>query len=425
MSTEHDFAGTTVSKDYLKKFVVILEYGYGSSFDFTHAVFSISITEDIFHPTVVGHARFVDAGNIIGTGAMKKNDVIEIALYDSINERIKHHKFAIAEIKQITPPDSNVSNQTAWDIKFVSEEFFTDGSITISRALHSPNKTTSDIVYDMLIHELGAHNKKHDIEQTVTKLTNYIAPNISPMSVCYAMSPLSFSAENPLGSLFLFFETLEGYTFRSFESLTNDVAISKAIKYKETKTGHAANDVRAFNVLEFSEIDSSFKAQLIGAAGSKTEVLNVESKNVNVNAHDPGKDGPSNNQSDPNKRITAGVASQYKRIMLEDANGKAGANNRRKATIGLMLSIFAAGEMDFSLDLNAGKMIEVYSPRHGNSEDDDEAGIDRKLYTGPYLIKSVCHQLTASGPVTKVDMIKNIFNLDPTASYKNWKEESK
>lgn len=413
----------TISRDYLKKFTVVLDMGYGESFDFTNTVYNITLTEDLFHPTVVGQARFLDAGNIVGTGAIKKNDAVEIAVYDSIKDRIKHLKFVIAEIRQIDSAGASASNSTVWDIVFVSEEFIRDGSISISRALHTPNKTTSDIVYDMLTTELGASAKKYDIEETSSKLTNYIASNITPFSVCYAMSPLSFSAENPLGSLYLFFETLEGYTFRSFESLTNDIAVSKAIKYKDTKTGDADNDIRAFNKLEFSEIDNGFKAQLIGAAGSTTEVLNADSKNVTAMSHDPAKDGASNNKSDPNKRISAGLKSQYKRIMLEDANGKAGANNRRNATLGLMTAIFAAGEMDLSLDLCAGKMIDIYSPRNG-SADDDEAGLDRKLYTGTYLLKAVCHRFTASGPVTKVDMIKNIFNMDPTGSYKKWKDET-
>jgi hypothetical protein len=175
--------------------------------NFYEDIFSVSITGDL---VVVDTLNLVTNGPIIGqeqlqlrvtTPGFKDND----SKINFVDEVLMIHKVALRT------PVSNTAQ--AYKLSFISKEALTNQRITVSKSFEG---TYADLVVDMLTTELKS-TKNIFVEKTLNS-KRLVIPDIHPFDVIRQASTQSVSETN-FSPTFVFYETRNGYHFRTLESL--------------------------------------------------------------------------------------------------------------------------------------------------------------------------------------------------------------
>lgn len=180
--------------------------------DLVSVVGELSIFENMFTNTMTGNIYVQEQLNLISNFPIVGHEKLEIVLR---NPRKKDEElrmeFRIYSVSNITTP--NQSTQT-YMINFISEEYTTNLKSSISRSFS--NSVISDIVKSICTTDLSIE-KKIDIEKT-KNVHDIIIPNLKPLDAINWLAKRAI-AEQYEGANYLFFETREGFKFRSLESL--------------------------------------------------------------------------------------------------------------------------------------------------------------------------------------------------------------
>lgn len=175
----------------------------------SHAV-ELNLYEDIFSPCMNGSILMGDAQSLVDNFKLQGNEwlilnVDKPGLKQPISKTFRIYKISERQFK------SGIMQN--YVLHFCSEEMFLNTQYYVSKAYQG--MSISDMIKDVLTNKLGAGSKTNFWDKT-DGLFNIVVPRMHPLETIQWLSSRAYSSN---GSLFLFYETRDGYNFESYESM--------------------------------------------------------------------------------------------------------------------------------------------------------------------------------------------------------------
>lgn len=174
--------------------------------------------EDIYGFCAHGDIIVADTRGFIEAFELSGNEFIEVNFSKNKNDPdVDDQYFRVYKIEN-RKPGKNSQSET-YKIYFCSEEFMLSEQIKLSKSYMGMK--ISNIINDILINQLQIDPNNIDVVEETTGIYDFIIPRMKPLE---AISWLSTYArpQGKIGSDMLFFETLNGFTFRSLQSMYSD-----------------------------------------------------------------------------------------------------------------------------------------------------------------------------------------------------------
>lgn len=187
-------------------------------FDFSKMVVEINYFEDIYNSCITGNLVLNDSNSMLNTLGFSGNDYLILTFKKPGDDKFKLSKtfriFSVSDRHQAKDQNEN------YILNFCSEEYILSEQYKISKSY--PNKKISDIVIDIIQNQLKVSPDKflaRNIEET-KGLNNFIIPNLKPFEALNWLCTRALSNNSKTeGSPYLFYENLEGFNFKSLQTL--------------------------------------------------------------------------------------------------------------------------------------------------------------------------------------------------------------
>jgi hypothetical protein len=182
---------------------------------------NVELTEDIYSNTMVGAITVYDMQDIRTvlpiTGMEKLNLVFSTPGIEGVNATEEDgYPFQIYKIDEVRQDSANATGRGQfYKIFFCSSEMYFSSINRISKAYSGP---IEDAVEDIFRDKTKLNSKKQFYFEPTSTNAKYVIPNLRPLNAINFLSSYAKSA-NYKNAGYLFFETPDGYHFRSVESL--------------------------------------------------------------------------------------------------------------------------------------------------------------------------------------------------------------
>ena len=443
----------------LQRVDVISTENKSSSVSLVNGTVRLLYWESILADTVSASIVFTDAGNTMtankktkrGTRKSKKKvsavEGLPILGGEKVNLKFTDNQgntldfndkngSLILNDRPTIPTDSQTSSKS-YELILGSPEFVTENEKV--RVRYPSAETLSEQVKNIFKKVLKT-KKKLDIEDTKNSM-NYIGKNRKPFYVINDLSKKSVSAgsqELGFSAGYLFWETSEGYHFKSIDTILTGEQKKKII-YNESADNKIPKgyDIKALTLETSNRVNVQKKYQ-IGAYCTRSIEINgydTNYKSTIINAFDPkvqeklklsgGYFAPENDaftkegadaQFSRTTYYFADVGQQHMGETEEQIEKSKEENFKKSEVVNQSImrynQLFASQITitipgDFSL--HAGDCVWMDIPEVSESENkacgDDVNKVDGGLYT----IADLCHYITAKQTYTKLNLIRDSF----------------
>jgi hypothetical protein len=392
--------------------------------------------ESIMQDTIKATVTFTDSGNAIDKKTVLEGlplvgqEKVYVKFKDNNDEQINLTLY----VNKVTPLSDDTTKSMV-QLDLVSKEFIMNEKVRLNTRFDGKisdhiKKILSDANYINT-------QKKLDIEET-SNTYNFIGNNKKPY---YAMNWLSKKAVPQLpgadGSTagYFFFETSEGFKFKSIDSLLNQEK-KKSILYNQSPDSRGDNlpagyDAKALEYSKDNRVDVKEKLKM-GAFSTRTilfDPFNCYYEVITPNAKEKEKDlklggkelpvlNPEFNKEGKNKDFSrttymlidkgslpsGDTSQQIEKSKDQNFDPKKILNQsimRYNQLYSIKTTITIAG--DFSL--HAGDAIFVDAPELSSEESKDVS----KENGGLYIIADLCHYISTKETYTKLNLVRDSF----------------
>ena len=226
--------------------------------DISASVVSLDIYESIFQNTITGTVRLKETHGypeyfpLVGTEFL----FIEFVIDYLGEERIFNRVFRIRKIGDQSFPKNEEREYT---INLVTPEFFQSMS---SRMTKRYTGTCAEAVKEIMETRLQIEDKRIYAAETTSGTIDVLIPNYTPLQAINYFTAISLTEEVPYASNFLFYETLDGFYFRSIRGILQQYS--------------AGNEVATFQV----NANKLTGAQVIDEAQAFSSIIQIHQKNT-------------------------------------------------------------------------------------------------------------------------------------------------
>jgi hypothetical protein len=391
--------------------------------------------ESILQDTIRATVTFADTGNAVDNKTALEGlpivgqEKVQIKFKDNNEQTLD----LVLYVNKVTPlADDTTKSMVQLDL--VSKEYILNEKIRLNTRFDG--KISDHIRKILTDQNYLATKKKLDIEET-TNTYNFIGNNKKPY---YAMNWLSKKSVPNLSKAkgntagYFFYETAEGFKFKSIDSMLNQEK-KKSIIYNQTPDSRGANipsgyDAKALDYSKDNRVDVQEKLQM-GAFSTRTvlfdpftcyyEVLTPNAKEKEKSLKLGGKElpvlNPEFNRTGQNKDFsrttymlldkgslpTGDTKQQIEKSREENFEPKDILNQaimRYNQLYSIKTTITIAG--DFSL--HAGDAIFMDAPELAPETKDVS-----KENGGLYIIADLCHYVSTKETYTKLNLVRDSF----------------
>jgi hypothetical protein len=255
-------------QDYAIKTLNLL-FANGQKMELKKLVFSLDYYEDIYSFVTSGSITLNDAQGFPELLQLTGNEFIEINFgkyKDSVNST--DQIFRVYKMGERNP-GKNLNSQR-FTLYFCSEELLLSEQTKISKS-YSGQKI-SEIVWDVLLEQMQVDIKKiYNIEET-TGVYDFLVPRLKPFEAISWVSTYARPEGTDLvGADMLFFETKDGYNFRSIQSMISSVPYA-TYKYQLQNVdnlGGLQNKLSSILEYEFTKVYDALSEISNGTFASK------------------------------------------------------------------------------------------------------------------------------------------------------------
>jgi len=213
----------------------------GSILDLTNKVVNIVIFEDIENPYLTGNISFIDDHNVQNLMPLIGQELLKLKIRTPSMKRPNEIIESLFYIKSLATSLEINQNKKIISFEFISLEGMENRRKTLHRTLTG---TFSSMVETILRSDLKS-TKDFYVDPTMG-VKKIVATDISPIFLINSFVQQSISEK--FGSpTYVFFETLEGFHFRSLESLYKEDAVMDYTS--ETESGFVERKKGYANVL--------------------------------------------------------------------------------------------------------------------------------------------------------------------------------
>jgi hypothetical protein len=224
----------------------------GQKFNFKQMMTSLTYYEDIYSFVTSGTLTVTDAQGFVEAFQLTGNEFLEVnigKIKDAPDNIIE--TFRIYKITKRKPTGSQKSE--TYELNFCSEELFLSEQTKISQSY--PNKTVTEIINDILTDKLKINKNKIENIETTTGVYDFVVPNMKPFEAISWLSTYARPKSYP-GSDMLFYQTRDGFNFRSLQSIFNDDVFStykysaKNLDLSQQQTEEQQINIQKFEILK-------------------------------------------------------------------------------------------------------------------------------------------------------------------------------
>lgn len=197
--------------------IILKSISIDKSIEISAMVDSFNLFENVFTNTLTGNLNVGDTSNIIANFPIVGHEEIHISLGTPNIERVQTKVFRIYKVTDIKSASLGMRRYT---IHILSDEYFNNLKHSVSRSF--PKSTASTIANKIFRTDLES-KKDFDIEET-QNVHDVVIPNWKPFDALNWLAKRSI-AEHRDGANYLFYETRDGFHFRSMESLADTESV--------------------------------------------------------------------------------------------------------------------------------------------------------------------------------------------------------
>jgi hypothetical protein len=416
----------------------LISHAGKNSPDLSSAVVSITYHESILELAVKSTIIYADTGarnNETSSGTSEENDA-NLQFAEKLYMEITDDQYRLSFINDdkcfsiLVPPIIKSNNQKEIVTLTLGSKEYLENLRLDRRVNQTYEGKISDIIKNILQKHLKT-TKPLDIETTLNsmKVTGRIDEHGIPFNmILFLCSKAVPEIKSALGktSGFFFFETSEGYKFKSIDKLLDQKPKKKLIA-NDTTTLPPGYDGKILNyeffggisyidhmikgtynsaLLVYDPVKQTFKGNTIDSKKQESATIKASSsfaqipENLNapsffaITNEDKGFTPPGstiNEQSSKSKEVNFDVEKIFNQSRM-----------RYNQLFAVQVQITIYGD----LSLHAGDIIECYFPEVSYTQ----TQLTSFKKSGKYLIADLCHYVTPSGPVyTKLGLVRDSF----------------
>lgn len=176
-------------------------------------VMELQLRQDMYLGFMSGELLISDAIGLFSEVQFHGNEFVYFDIKEPAQDIAIRKAFRVYKISN---RDRQQNNASRYVMYLVSDEFVVSSSTRISKAYK--NMTISEIATDIMKNYLHIPEKKIFVDPTTQPYT-IVIPNMRPLE---ALNWLAVRANTPNDTCYFFYENLEGFHFRSLQSLYKD-----------------------------------------------------------------------------------------------------------------------------------------------------------------------------------------------------------
>ena len=393
----------------------------------------IDYYESVESPSISMTVSFIDVDQVIGRKGITGGEYIDLIVKVD-DEGANDFKVMHNEQKMILNSVRNMiteSNKQVATLEFVSVETLVNETARVNKKYTG---NISDIVAELLVgdtkgiqtaktlfgpvdEKLGDENVKKD---RATNSYSFVGNLKRPFDTIQWLCPKAQSATDDFG--FLFYETLDGYHFRSIKSLLEQDAVT----YQQTDAQGISNKILQNNLNQTNDIGMNMR---MGMYANRTIYVDIENQNTEVvdfKASDIKLNKPAT--------LLTGIEDYPTRLMVrvDDVGvaqvGSAKTDVQPKSELAkyqnksyirnnLLFSQSLSISIPLNTSLRAGFALNIKLPLKQEDGDSnvDSYGSDRSNDpSGRYLIGELRHLIGGGKAETQLKLIRDVFTVDKT-----------
>ena len=393
----------------------------------------IDYYESIESPSISMTITFIDIDQVIGRRGITGGEYIDLIVKtddeDADDFKVMHdkQKMMLNSVRNMVTE----SNKQVATLEFVSVETIVNETARLNKKFTG---NISQTVLDILTKdEKGIKTKKKvfgpkkeklgetDVEEDrATNSYSFVGNLKRPFDTIQWLCPKGQSANDDFG--FLFYETLDGYHFRSIKSLLEQDAIT----YQQTDAQEITNKILQNNLNQTNDIGMNMR---MGMYANRTIYVDIENQNTEVvdfKASDIKLNKPAT--------LLTGIEDYPTRLMVrvDDVGvaqvGSAKTDVQPKSELAkyqnksyIRNNLLFSQSLSISIPLNttlrAGLTLDIRLPLKQENGDAavDSYGNDRSNDpSGRYLIGELRHLIGGGQSETQLKLIRDVFTVDKT-----------
>ena len=384
----------------------------------------IDYYESIESPSISMTITFIDIDQVIGRKGITGGEYIDLIVKvddedaDDFKITAEKQKMMLNSVRNMVTE----SNKQVATLEFVSVE-------TIVNETARVNKKYTGNISDTVVELLVGDSKGIGTSKTLfgpkendraTNSYSFVGNLKRPFDTIQWLCPKAQSATDDFG--FLFYETLDGYHFRSIKSLLEQDTVT----YQQTDAQGIANKILQNNLNQTNDIGMNMR---MGMYANQTIYIDIESQTLNTvkfKASDlklkKKATLPANIQDYPTRLMVrvddVGVAQVgAAKTDVQPKSELAKYQNKSYIRNNLLFSQSLSISIPLNTTLRAGFAINIKLPLKQDTGDAtvDSYGSDRSNDpSGRYLIGELRHLIGGGKSETQLKLIRDVFTVDKT-----------
>ena len=374
---------------------------------------SITYYESLKSPSISLSLQFIDVDQLISREGITGGEYLDLSIkvpgFDDFVIRHDKHFLMLNSVKDV----KTTSNKQIATLEFVSVESIINETSRVSKKFSG---NVSDLVTELLIGDKKGiqTDKPLDKDQAFNKYS-FVGNMKRPFDTIQWLCPKAATDDKNCG--FLFYETLDGYFFKSIHKLleAEPTVYEKPEKPVESDFRIIENNLDTTN-------DIGMNCRL-GMYANKTIYVDLETGTTKTTDYKISEIGLKNPPKLPN-----GLEDFPTRLMLrlldkgamqkgskkeegEKENELAIFQNKSYARNNLLFSQSLSISVPFNPDMRVGQMIEVKLPvKKSDDQEQTDYGSERDNdISGRYLVSELKHIIGNSKANTQLKLVRDVF----------------
>ncbi len=378
----------------------------------------IDYYESVESPSVAMTITFVDNDQVIGREGITGGEYVDVTVkidgFDDFKIKSKKHKLMLNSVKNMV---TETSKQIA-SLEFISVESIINETARVNKKF---SDNVSQTVFELLVGDKkGIQTSKKLDKDRATNKYSFVGNLKRPFDTIQWLCPKTQSSKESFG--FLFFETLDGYKFKSIEKLLDQ---KPAYTYTQTDKPNDKN-AKGLVILQNRLNQSNDIAMNLrmGMYANKTIYIDIENgkksivdfKVSELNLNKPIKllDGIEEHPSRLMLRVNDfGVAQKgSKKKDVQPETELAVYQNKSYIRNNMLFSQVLQIAIPVNTELRAGDLIKIKLPlkRGQGEEKTDSYGDDSSNdLSGNYLISELRHIIGGGRSETQLSLVRDVF----------------
>ena len=376
---------------------------------------SITYFESIVSPAISLSLNFIDVDQLISRQGVTGGEYLSLRIgvrgYDKDFEiKADKHLLMLNSVKDVS---TSSSSQLA-TLEFLSVEGIINETARVNQRFTG---NVTETVKKLLKGKKGIQTKKNLDSDRASNAYSFVGNLKRPFDTIQWLCSKTQSSKDGYG--FLFFETLDGYVFKSIEKLLDQ----RPVEYKKSEKAEDAGD--DFRILEnnLNQTNDIGMNCRMGMYANKTIYINLDNatqKTVDFKIEDlklkKSTKLPNRLETFPTRLMLRVLdkgalqkGSQKKELQRE--NELAIYQSKSYARNNLIFSQSMSISIPFNPTLRAGQMLNLRFPlRKGDDQETTTYGQESDDdVSGKYLISELCHIIGNNQAHTQLTLIRDVF----------------